>query len=59
MLMELGQSDAALTEYETSIEKEPDRFRGLYGAARAAETSGNMPQGAHLGREVRRSHGAG
>jgi hypothetical protein len=42
MLMELGQSDAALTEYETSIAKEPNRFRGLYGAARAAEASGNI-----------------
>ncbi|HXV83975.1 MAG TPA: hypothetical protein VEG60_29335 [Candidatus Binatia bacterium] len=42
MLMELGQGNAALTEYETSIAKEPNRFRGLYGAARAAEASGNM-----------------
>jgi hypothetical protein len=42
MLMELGQNNAALTEYETSIAKEPNRFRGLYGAARAAEASGNI-----------------
>ena len=40
--MELGQNEVALTEYETSIGKEPNRFRGLYGAARAAEASGNM-----------------
>ena len=42
LLVELGQSAAALTEYEASIAKEPNRFRGLYSAARAAETSGNM-----------------
>lgn len=41
-LMQLGQSEVVLTEYETSIAKEPNRFRGLYGAARAAEASGNM-----------------
>jgi hypothetical protein len=42
MLMELGQPAAALKEYEMSISKEPNRFRGLYSAARAAEASGNM-----------------
>jgi tetratricopeptide (TPR) repeat protein len=42
MLMELGQRAAALKEYEASIAKEPDRFRGLYSAARAAEASGNV-----------------
>jgi tetratricopeptide (TPR) repeat protein len=42
MLMELGQPAAALKEYEASIAKEPDRFRGLYSAARAAEASGNV-----------------
>jgi uncharacterized protein HemY len=38
----LGQPAAALKEYEASIAKEPNRFRGLYSAARAAEASGNM-----------------
>jgi len=42
LLMELGQPATALKEYEASIGKEPNRFRGLYGAARAAEASGNM-----------------
>ncbi len=41
LLMELGQSAAALPEYEKSIAKEPNRFRGLHSAARAAEASGN------------------
>jgi hypothetical protein len=44
MLMELGQPAAALKEYEASIAKEPNRFRGLYSAARAAEAAGNMPK---------------
>ena len=42
LLMELGQPAAALKEYEASIGKEPNRFRGLYSAARAAEAAGNM-----------------
>jgi hypothetical protein len=33
---------AALKEYEASIAKELNRFRGLYSAGRAAEASGNM-----------------
>jgi hypothetical protein len=37
MLLELKQPAAALKEFEVSIQKEPNRFRGLYGAARAAE----------------------
>lgn len=41
MLMELGQPAEALKEYEASIAKEPNRFRGLYGAALAAERSGD------------------
>jgi hypothetical protein len=41
LLMEIGQPAAALKEYEASIAKEPNRFRGLYSAARAAEASGN------------------
>jgi Tfp pilus assembly protein PilF len=42
LLMELGQPAAALKEYEACIAKEPNRFRGLYSAARAAEASGNV-----------------
>jgi tetratricopeptide (TPR) repeat protein len=42
LLMELGQPAAALKEYEASIAKELNRFRGLYSAGRAAEASGNM-----------------
>ena len=41
MLMLANQSAVALKEYETSQEREPNRFRGLYGAALAAEASGD------------------
>lgn len=41
MLMEVGQPSSALIEYERSFIRDPNRFRGLYGAARAAETAGD------------------
>lgn len=41
LLMELGQPAPALREFEKSHRVEPNRFRGLYGAARAAELSGD------------------
>ena len=37
MLLELGRPAEALKEYETSLQTSPNRFGGLYGAARAAE----------------------
>ena len=41
MLLELKRPAQALTEFETSQTREPDRFRGLYGAAQAAAQSGD------------------
>jgi predicted Zn-dependent protease len=40
MLIELGQPASALQEVEASHRVEPNRFQGLYVAARAAELSG-------------------
>ena len=40
MLMVQGQANAALKEYEASVKNTPMRLRGFYGAAKAAETSG-------------------
>jgi hypothetical protein len=37
MLLESGQAADALTEFEASQRTEPNRFRSLFGAARAAE----------------------
>ena len=41
MLLEAGQAAAALREFEASMAKEPGRFRGAFGAARAAEVAGD------------------
>jgi tetratricopeptide (TPR) repeat protein len=41
VLMELKRPDDALKEYEQSQTREPNRFRGLYGAALAAEMAGD------------------
>lgn len=41
MLLELKQPGQALKEYEASQKREPNRFRGYYGAALAAELSGD------------------
>ncbi len=40
LLMETKHPDQALAEYETDLKFNPNRFNGLYGAARAAEMSG-------------------
>ena len=41
VLMELQRPGEALKEYEQSMKREPERFRGYYGAALAAEMSGD------------------
>ena len=41
MLLDLGQPGPALAEFERSQKNEPNRFRGLAGAARAAELAGS------------------
>ena len=42
MLLELGRPSEALAEYRATLEKEPNRFRSLHGALRAA-TLANDP----------------
>jgi tetratricopeptide (TPR) repeat protein len=46
MLLELNQPAAALKEFEASQQREPNRFRGIYGAARAAEAAGERQKAA-------------
>jgi cytochrome c-type biogenesis protein CcmH/NrfG len=41
LLIELNQPKQALDAYETSLRDSPNRFNGLYGAARAAALSGD------------------
>src|SRR5512134_410030 len=42
MLMALNQPAQAFAEFERSLKRDPNRFRGISGAARAAEASGNL-----------------
>ena len=42
LLLELKQPAAALKEYEVSFLSTPNRFNGVYGAARAATLAGNQ-----------------
>ena len=41
LLLDLGRPAEALREFEASQQKEPNRLRGYYGVARAAELSGD------------------
>jgi tetratricopeptide (TPR) repeat protein len=41
MLLALDRPTEALTEFERSLKRDPNRFRGIYGAARAAEAARN------------------
>jgi tetratricopeptide (TPR) repeat protein len=41
MLLQMNQPAQALQQFEATLKKEPGRFRALYGAARAAQLSGN------------------
>jgi Tfp pilus assembly protein PilF len=41
MLLEMKQAAPALKEYQAVMKKEPNRFRAIYGAAKAASVSGD------------------
>ena len=41
MLLDANQPARALKEFEANLKKEPNRFRSVYGAGRAAELSGD------------------
>ena len=42
LLMEVGEPTAALAAYEQTLEREPNRARTLFGAARAAEAAADI-----------------
>lgn len=52
MLMEAGQPREALAAFERTMKKEPGRFRGAFGAARAAEAVGDRVKAAALYAQV-------
>jgi len=52
LLLEQQQSVAALKEYETSFQSTPNRLRGLYGAAKAAQGAGQAEKTAAYFRKL-------
>src|SRR6202043_3560721 len=44
MLLEMKRPQQALGEYQTDLKVNPNRFNGLYGAARAAELAGKQSE---------------
>jgi len=53
LLLETGQAAPALREYEAANKAYPNRFRGIYGAARAAEAAGDRQKArAHFAKLV-------
>jgi tetratricopeptide (TPR) repeat protein len=48
MLLEAGNAKEALIAFEATMAKEPGRFRGAYGAARAAEAAGDRAKARQL-----------
>jgi len=41
LLLQMQQAGPALREFEASLQETPNRYRGIYGAARAAEAAGD------------------
>jgi hypothetical protein len=52
LLLGADAANAALGEYEKSLTQHPNRFRGLYGPARAAEIAGNPHRAADYYRRL-------
>ena len=52
MLLECGQPAAALAEYEATFLRDPNRFRSIYGAARAADAAGDRAKAAMYSRKL-------
>jgi tetratricopeptide (TPR) repeat protein len=47
MLLAVGQPAQALAEFERSLKRDPNRFRGIAGAARSAELAGDESRARH------------
>ena len=52
MFLEMNQPAQALEQFEAALKKEPGRFRALYGAAHAAQLSGNRDTSEKYFREM-------
>lgn len=51
--MARNQPAQALAEYERSLQRDPNRFRAIYGAGRAAEAAGNPAAARSYYRQLR------
>jgi hypothetical protein len=52
MLLDAGRAREALVAFEATMRKEPNRFRGLHGAAKAAAAAGDRDKAARYYREL-------
>jgi hypothetical protein len=52
MLLEANRPADALVEFEATIKKEPNRLRGVYGGARAAEVAGQRARATALYKQL-------
>jgi tetratricopeptide (TPR) repeat protein len=52
LLLEQGQPGAALAEYKRALAGAPNRFRSLYGAAKAAEAAGDHAEAKRYFRQL-------
>jgi len=48
LLLEQGKAEEAMAEFERSLSRAPNRFTGLYGAARAAREAGDTERAARF-----------
>jgi tetratricopeptide (TPR) repeat protein len=52
MLLDAGKAPDALVAFEATMKKEPNRFRGVYGRALAAETAGDKAKATQYYRQL-------
>ncbi len=52
MLLQMNQPGQALEQFEATLKREPNRFRALYGAARAAQLKGDREASRRYFREL-------
>jgi len=52
MLLEMNEPAKALEQFEATLQREPRRFRALYGAAHAAQLTGNQDASQRYFREL-------
>jgi tetratricopeptide (TPR) repeat protein len=58
MYLDLHRSAEALVEYRACLQREPNRFRSLYGAMKAASGSGDKAAAAEYARQIEQQTGS-